>query len=183
MVTHVKDIKKYFLLVFLFFFGANVLYAEDIKIAFVNATRVMNEVPQADAIRKRIKDEFAPRDKKILEMQTELKKQEDKMLRDSEVMSDAARTKLERKIFTLKRDIKRAREEFTEDLNIRRNEELDKLQKLVYKAILSYAKQNKYDLILGESVLYSSKRVDVSDKVIERLREEYQNTVMGTKNN
>ena len=147
--------------------------AADGKIGFVNATRIMNEIPQADQIRKNIKDEFAPRDNKIVKMQAELKKLEEKLAKSADIMTAASRTTSEKKVFTLKRDIKRAREEFTEDLNIRRNEELGKLQKLVYQAIISFAKQNDYDMILGDTVLYSSRRVDVTDNVIARLKQEH----------
>jgi len=151
---------------------ATPLLAVEGKIGFVNATRIMNEIPQADRIRKNIKNEFAPRDKKILDMQAALKKLEDKLAKSADIMTAASRSNTEKKVFTLKRDIKRAREEFTEDLNIRRNEALGKLQKLVYEAIISFAKENDYDMILGDTVLYSSQRVDVTNKIITHLKQE-----------
>ena len=70
----------------------------------------------------------------------------------------------------LKRDIKRAKEEFTEDFNLRRNEELTKLQKLIYLTTVEVAKEDGYDIVLSDSVLYTSKRVDITDKILERLR-------------
>ena len=88
-------------------------------------------------------------------------------------MSEAARKKQEREIVTKKRDVKRASEELIEDYNFRRNEEIGKLQKLVSETILSLAKEKEYDIILNESVIYSSKQVDITSNVLERLRKLY----------
>lgn len=148
-------------------FAAN---AQDLKLGFVDTARVLKEAPQSDLARKKLEDEFAPRDKKIVGLQTQLKKRNEQLGRDASVMSESTRKDLERKIVSLKRDIKRAREEFTEDFNIRKNEELHKLQKLTYETTVKVAEDKKYDIILSDSVLYTSKRVDITELVLERLR-------------
>jgi outer membrane protein len=149
----------------------SVLYAVDIKIGFVDTTRVLKEAPQADIARQKLESEFAPRDKKIVTMQNELKKLDERLNRDVALMSSDTRNKLERELISLKRDIKRAREEFTEDFNIRRNEELSRLQKLIFEITVKLAEEDDYDVILTDSVLYTSKRVDVTEAVLTRLRE------------
>lgn len=149
--------------------GSPVL-AADMKLGFVNTTRLLKEAPQAEQARKKLEFEFAPRDKKIVAMQKNLKSLEDQLAKDAAVMSESARKKLERQISAEKRNIKRSREEFTEDLNIRRNEELNKLQKLVYDTIVALAEEQQYDLILGDSVLYAGKRIDVTEQVLARLK-------------
>lgn len=136
----------------------------------------MNEVPQADAARERLKNEFKSRDEKIVALQNDLKSLEDEINKNSAIMSENVRNTNERKVVSLKRDIKRAKEEFNEDLNIRRNEELAKLQKQVYETIVSVAKEKNYDVILGDSVLFASKRVDLTGQVIDKLKQEYNQT-------
>lgn len=160
-----------FMLAMLGFTG--LVRADSTKIGFVNSAKLMAEAPQAEAARKLLKDEFAPRDQKIVQQQKELKKLEEELSRNSAVMSDSVRLKQERKIISLKRDIKRAQEEFSEDLNLRRNEELGKLQKIVYDAIVDIAKAENFDAILGDSVLYASQRIDITDKVLGRLRQDF----------
>jgi outer membrane protein len=149
------------------------LHAADTRIGIVNTSKLLKEAPQGEAARKKLESEFAPRDAKIVEMQKSIKAMEEKLTKDSAVMSEAARKKQERDIVTQKRDIKRIREEFTEDFNFRRNEELGKLQKLVYETIVNLAKQQKYDIILNESVIYSSQQVDVTSNVLDELRTIY----------
>ena len=136
----------------------------------------MNQAPQAEAAREKLKNEFKSRDEKIVALQKDLKKLEDEISKNTAVISESVRKKNERKIVSLKRDIKRAKEEFNEDLNIRRNEELTKLQKKVYETIVALAKDKNYDVIFGDSVLYASKRVDLTEQVLEKLKNEFSQT-------
>lgn len=167
---HLKRIKTGCILFCLLGLMSNVASAVEAKLGFVNTARILKEAPQAEKARKKLEFEFAPRDKKIVAMQKKLKALEDQLAKDAAIMSESAKKKLERQIISHKRDIKRSREEFTEDLNIRRNEELNKLQKLVYDTIVALAKEQKYELILGDSVLFASKRIDVTDQVLKRLK-------------
>lgn len=164
-----KNLSIYIGLLF-FAFSINV-YAKDTRIGIVNTSNLLKEAPQAEAARKKLESEFAPRDIKIVELQKFIKTLEAKLSKDAAIMSDAERKKQERDIVAKIRDVKRSREEFTEDFNFRRNEEIGKLQKLVSETILTLAKENKYDIILNESVIYASKQVDITAKVLVRLRE------------
>jgi outer membrane protein len=85
-------------------------------------------------------------------------------------MSESERTKLERKILSKRRDMKRTQDEFRDDLNIRRNEVLAKLQKDMYQAVVTLAKEQKFDLILSQGVVYSSDKVDITDSVLKKLK-------------
>lgn len=87
-------------------------------------------------------------------------------------MSDSERNKLEREIRSLKRDLKRSRDEFREDLNIRRNEELAKLQKLVVETIRAIAQEGGFDLVVTDGVLYASDRIDITAMVLEKLKKD-----------
>ncbi|HHG90699.1 MAG TPA: OmpH family outer membrane protein [Devosia sp.] len=147
------------------------VWAEEIKIGFVNVARVLQQAPQAEKAKKRLEREFAPRDKRLVAMQKELQKLEEKLARDAAVMSDSERRKLEREILAKQRELKRAREEFREDFNLRRNEELGKLQRQVFEAIKSLAKEESYDLLLTDGVVYASDKVDVTAKILKRLQD------------
>ncbi len=148
-----------------------VAFGEDLKVGFMDTSRVLKDAPQSELARKTLKEEFNPRDQKIVEMQKNLKELSDKQERDAKLMSKSENIKLERKIVSLKRDIKRAKEEFNEDFNLRRNEELAKLHKLINKTTVSVAKKLKYDIILSDNVLYNSKRVDITDMIIKKLQD------------
>ena len=151
--------------------------AAGLKVGFVNAAKVLEQAPQADAARTSLEKEFSPRDKSLLKSQQDIRKLEDKLSRDGAIMSESERHKLERDIVSRKRDVKRGQEEFREDLNIRRNESLDKLRRRVYEVIVDIAKKEKYDLVVSDGVVYADDRIDITDKVVARLKQEFKQSV------
>ena len=56
-----------------------------------------------------------------------------------------------------------------EDIDLRRREEISKLQVRINKAVEAVAKKESYDLILYQSVAYANKNVDITDVIIEAL--------------
>ncbi|MEE9412392.1 MAG: OmpH family outer membrane protein [Methylococcales bacterium] len=161
--------RKNWLLILLLGLTAYSVSAEEMKIGFVNVPRILEGAPQAAQAKKDLEREFAPRDKKLVAMQKQLQKLEEKMLKDGDVMSQSEQQKMEREAISLKRDAKRAQEEFREDFNIRRNEELSKLQKVVFEAIQSLAKEKNFDLLVTDGVVFASKRVDVTAEIEAKL--------------
>jgi outer membrane protein len=151
---------------------AGTAFAE-VRVGFVDTVKLMESSPQVKAAQSKIESEFAPREKELVSLQRDIRKNEDKLNRDGAVMSEAERTKLEREVLTQRRELKRNQDEFRDDLNIRRNEVLAKLQQDMYDAIVALAKEKGYDLILSQGVVYSSDKVDITDSVLDRLTKSY----------
>ncbi len=141
----------------------------EMKVGFVDTAKLMESAPQVKEAQSKIEAEFAPREKELVELQRKIRAQEDRLSRDSAVMSESENTKLERDILAMRRDLKRSQEEFRDDLNIRRNEVLAKLQREIFDAIVAFAKEQNYDLIMGQGVVYSSERVDITEAVLKQL--------------
>lgn len=148
--------------------------AQEIKIAAVNAVKILENSPQADAARNKIEQEFAPRDRKLVEDQRRIKELEDRLMQDGAIMSETERNNLERQIVSMRRELKRNQDEFRDDLNFRRNEEFGRIQKSILEAIQKVAIDKGYDIVLGEGVIYASNKVDISDQVIEYLTRQHQ---------
>ena len=157
-------------LVFIFGFVAmaGLANAAELKIGYVNAVKVIEEAPQGESALKKLEAEFAPRDKQIVEMQNRLKQMEQDLEKNALVLKENEHRSKEFEVVTLKRDLRRATQEFREDYNLRRNEELAALQKIVQKTIAEIARQENYDLIL-ESAVYAGPKVDVTDKILKKL--------------
>ena len=144
-----------------------------VKVGFVNISKVLDKAPQAESARERIEKEFAPRDRELLEQQKEIRSMEDKLVKNGAVMSASERQRQESEIRSLKREIRRLQDEFREDLNLRRSQELSKLQRKVTEVIQEMAKAEGYDLIVTDGVIYAGERVDITDKVIGQLATEF----------
>lgn len=147
--------------------------AADTRIGFVNAGRVTSEAPQADAARANLEEEFGPRDRAISEEQETLRDMENRLNRDGAVMSESEQQRLQRDLVARQRELRRAEEEFREDFNMRRNEELGRLQRRIVETIDELAEAEDFDLIVSEGVIYASDRVDITDRVLERLQQDF----------
>lgn len=147
-------------------------FGQDLKVGFVNVPRVMDAAPQAKAARERIDDEFAPRDRELVLLQRELNEQEDLLVKNSAIMSAAELNRLEEEVRRLRRELRRSQEEFREDLNLRRSQELSKLQRKITEVIQWLASSDDYDIILTDGVVFAGERVDITQRVIDRLRVE-----------
>jgi outer membrane protein len=146
------------------------LAAADYKIGVVQAVRVLEAAPQAEAAKKKLEAEFAGKDKSLVAKQKELKALEDRSAKDGAIMSESERARLERDLANIRRELKRDSDEFRDDVNFRRNEEFAKIQKQIVEAIQVIAAEQKYDLVMGEGVIFASKAVDITDLVIDRLK-------------
>jgi len=147
---------------------ANVSYAE-LKIGFVNIPAVLEKAPQAEKAKKRLEQKFSSRDKQLVAQQKEIQTLEERMTKDAAIMSDSEKSNLEKDLNNKRRDAKRSQQEFSEDFNASRNEELGKLQKHIIEAIREIAKDQNFDLLLTEGVIYANDKIDVTAQVQQKL--------------
>ncbi|MGQ0657691.1 MAG: OmpH family outer membrane protein [Chromatiales bacterium] len=144
--------------------------AAELKIGVVNAIKILEGAPQAEAARKQLEKEFATRDRDLVARQRQIKESEDTLARDGPTMSETDARKLERDIVAKRRDLKRDQDEFREDVNLRRNEEFGKIQREIIESIQAVAKAQGFDLVLGEGVIYANDKVDITNAVLDKLR-------------
>jgi outer membrane protein len=144
--------------------------AQQYKIGYVNPVRALQGSPQAQSALQALEREFTPRRRELEGVDTEIKGMEQRLSKDAAIMSESERSNLERSIYDKKRDFQRDSEEYQEDLNFRRNEELGKIQRQLLEAIQAIAKAQQFDLIVGEGVIHASEKIDITDQVIEQLK-------------
>ena len=144
--------------------------ADDYKIGVVNSLQLMEQSPQAAAMKAQLQKEFEPTNREIIVMQKKLKEDEDRLTKDSAIMSESERSKLERDIIGQRRELKRKQDQFRDDVNFRQNEEITKIQKVIIKAVQTVAKENNYDIVLSDGVIFASNKVNITGKVIEYLK-------------
>ena len=160
--------KKKISLLLTLLFVTNICVAE-LKIGVVNIARVLEKAPQAEKAQRRMEKEFSPRKRHLDSQVREIKSLDEKLARDASVMGESERRRLERDILAKRREAKRTQQEISEDFNLRRNEELGKLQKRILEAVRALAQDENYDLLLTDGVIYSSQQIDVTDQVQRKL--------------
>ena len=142
-----------------------------LKVGVISVGRLVEQSPQYASVMKKLEDEFGPRQREITAAQTKLRTQTEQFQRDSPVMAEAERLNLERQIRDGQRDLERTQNVYLEDLNLRRNEEFEKLQREVLLKANEYARAQKFDLLLAnQTVIFASTAVDVTEAVLATLK-------------
>jgi outer membrane protein len=145
-----------------------VTQAQELKIGYVNSERVLREATPAKAAQEKLQAEFGKRERELADQTARLKAAADKLEKDAPTLPEAERTKRQRELVELDRDLQRKRREFQEDLNQRRNEELSSVVERANRVIKQIFETEKYDVILQE-VIFAGPRVDITEKVIKAL--------------
>jgi len=143
--------------------------AAELKIGVVNAGAVLEKSPQKAQALARLEKEFSSRSTSLQKKIKALRAKQEQLSKDSAILSQDKLKAKERKILSEQRELKRLQDEYAEDLSIRRNEELRKLEKEIAKTIVDLAKQEAYDLVVYQGVIYASERTDMTKAVLEIL--------------
>ena len=144
------------------------LWAQEFRVGFVNTDRIFREANTAKQAQAKLEQEFSKREKELVDMGNNLKNASDKLERDAPTLSEAQRNQRQRTLVDQDRDFQRKRREFQEDLNARKNEELQQVLERANKVVRQVAENEKYDLILQE-VVYINPKHDITDKVIRAI--------------
>jgi outer membrane protein len=142
--------------------------AEDFRVGFVNTDRIFREANTAKAAQAKLEQEFSKREKELNDLGNGLKSLSDKFEREAPTLSESQRAQRQKRLLDQDRDFQRKRREFQEDLNARKNEELQQVLERANRVVKQVAEAEKYDVVLQEAV-YINPRHDITDKVIKAL--------------
>ncbi len=144
------------------------------KIGYVNAVKLVETAPQGKASLKKLEAEFSDREKALLVLRDEALALEQSIQKNSLLLTDTERTDNDRKLAELQRRLQREQRELNEDFNLRRNEELAQLQKIVTQAVIDVAEAEDYDIIFQQAVWFKPE-IDMTQKVLDHLTKQYAN--------
>jgi outer membrane protein len=150
------------------------------RIGYVDMKRLLDNAPQVVAGRQKLEREFAPRDTSLKADEKHLQDLRDRQQREAATMATSDAETLKREIDALDRSIKRNRESMRNDLKSRSDQELDKSWRDINDAVVAFAREQGFDLIVPSPVVYASPRVDITDQVLDRLRKQYRERSGGT---
>lgn len=149
------------------------VHAADMKIGAVNITRLFSQAPQAEQARTKLEKEFGGTKRELEALQEDIVAKQEKLKREGPVMGAEDRASLERGIIADSKELRRRGEDFQEAFTRREKELFVALQSGVFKTIVSKAEKEKFDLIVGEGVIYASDQVDITSELLEQLKKDY----------
>jgi outer membrane protein len=148
--------------------GVVAVQAEEVRLGFVSTERVLKEASTAKAAQTKLEQEFSKREKELVDLGNNIKTSADKFEKEAPTLPETQRQSRQKQILEQDRDFQRKRREFQEDLNARKNEELQLVIQRANKVIKDIAIAEKYDFIFQDAV-YVNPKHDVTDKVIKAL--------------
>lgn len=143
-------------------------HAEDFRIGFVNTDRILKEANTAKAAQSKLEQEFSKREKELVDLGNSLKAASDKLERDAPTLSESQRNARQKQLVDQDRDFQRKRREFQEDLNSRKNEELQQVVDRANRAVKQIAESENYDVVVQDAV-YVNPKHDITDKVLKAI--------------
>ena len=161
-------IQRHFFLGLLIALACMSASAQEFKVGIVNLDRIFREANSAKAAQTKLEQEFGKREKDWNDVATQLKTASDKFEREAPTLSESQRNTRQKQLVDQDRDFQRKRREFQEDLNARKNEELQQVIERANRVVKTLAETEKYDLIVQEAV-YVNPKHDITDKVLRLL--------------
>ncbi len=142
--------------------------AEELKIGFVNTDRILRDANSAKASQTKLEQEFMRREKELTDQGAQIKAIADKFDKEAPTLSESARNTRQKQLVEQDRDFQRKRRAFQEDLNVRKNEELQAVLERANRVVKQVAEAEKYDVVLQE-VVYINPKHDITEKVLKVL--------------
>lgn len=148
--------------------AVSTVHAQEMRLGFVSTERVLKEASTAKAAQTKLEQEFSKREKELVDLGNNIKASADKFEKEAPTLPETQRQSRQKQILEQDRDFQRKRREFQEDLNARKNEELQLVIQRANKVIKDIAVAEKYDFIFQDAV-YVNPKLDITDKVIKAL--------------
>jgi outer membrane protein len=144
--------------------------AQALKIGYVNFGRLLEESPQAKAAQAALESEFLPRQREVAAQRKSLQEKVEKLQKEAAVMSESDRLRSEREVRDLELNVNRRFNELQEDLNLRRNEEVGRMQRALLQEVQAYARTNGYQLVVSDGVLFAAEGIDITPQIVAAIK-------------
>jgi outer membrane protein len=137
------------------------------RVGYVDMQRLLDNAPQMSSGSDTLRTEFAERDRQLKGDEARLERLQQQR-RSAEAPAAA---NLDAEIDALQRRVRRTRENLREELRRRSEEELEQRWREITEAVAAFARDENYDLIVSSPVFYASPSIDITDRILARLRQ------------
>ena len=142
----------------------------ELKAAYINSARILQEAPQAKAATEALKKEFAQREQALRKLKAEIDKMTADLKKDGAIMSAEQRSKKEAEILEKRRKFQFDAQSLKEDVDLRRRQEVQKLRNSISAVIQNFARKKGYDFIFTDGVAFASDKVNVTEAILKELK-------------
>nr|WP_211200809.1 MULTISPECIES: OmpH family outer membrane protein [unclassified Pseudoalteromonas] len=142
------------------------------KVGIVDMQEVYKQIPQMAKIEQTLQAEFAERRQELEKIQGDIRFEAEKFKREATTMSEEQKEALREKIQGMQKTLAEKGRPLEQEIKVRQNQELAKVQKLIVDAIESVAKKGKFDEVkVKDTTIYFNpdKVADLSEEVVKAV--------------
>lgn len=153
---------------------SNFVFAADtsapLKIAVIDLQKIMQKSSEVAAVNSQLEKRFKPKQQNILSSRKALQEEIEKTTRNSAVMSEGDRTKLQNKIIADRANLQSAEISFQQEVNAAQTQETQKFMRKLRDRVAEVARNGNFTLIMvKQGIPYVDDKLDVTDTVLGLL--------------
>ena len=146
------------------------VFAQTIKIGYIDTEQVVNNLPQYQQNVDRLSNEFEPKKQELLDLFNHIELLRSKIIIINESENKENLQEELSKLKSLEESFNQETEFWQVTMNNRKIELLQEIELLINSAVNELAISENYDLILYENAAFVSDKVNITNKVIERIQ-------------
>ena len=157
----------------LFFFTLLVtsINAHSVKIGYINVEEVINNLSQYQQENDSLIQQFEPKKQQLHDLFKHIELLKKNLNNVETTVSNETYQKELEKIRELEISFQTDTELWQQQLNQKKRESLQKIEAMINRAIEEFAVAENYDLILYQNAAFTSDEVNISNKIISKIKE------------
>lgn len=156
------------------YFGVSNLWAESLKIGYVDLQKALNQSATGKAALEKLKKDIEKENTILKEREEEVKKLEEELSKQGFMMKESERERKTEEYRRKGRDFDRYKEDIRRDIMMKEREMTARIVSELIKLAQKIGQEEGFTVILekGEIVLFASDNIDLTDKLINRYDEQ-----------
>jgi len=144
--------------------------AAEQKIAIINVQEAISQIPQSAVLMQALEAEFKDDKAVLAQLEKDIVFEKENFKRNGSLMSEKEKQALQVKVSDLIQQFQVKAKGFQQQINLRKNEETNKLVALVIQAVDNIAAKEKYDLVLAKAaVIFSKPKHNITAQVVKQV--------------
>jgi len=149
---------------------ASSIMAAEQKIAVVSVQEAISQIPQSAVLMQALEAEFKDDKAVLAQLEKDIMFEKENFKRNGSLMSEKEKQALQTKVSDLIQQFQVKAKGFQQKINLRKNEETNKLVALVIQAVDNIAAKEKYDLVLAKAaVIFSKPQHNITAQVVKQV--------------
>ena len=157
----------------LIIFNLNLVYAEDLKIAYVDIDKILSQSKVGMKINSKMENMIEKKNKEFQKIEEDLKKQDSEIVKQKNILS---KEELNKKISNIQKelnDYRVAKEKFNKEINQKRLKATGDLVVYLNKILGKHASDNSISLIIQKkNIVIGKSELDITKPILEIFNKE-----------